>query len=334
MGTSLPAGGLARPAVTPSAQPAAGPRDLGPSMEEPGLRAVGVLTGPCAAAWAGLPTVSPGARGAAGLGWGPDGLWRVWRQQTCGSWDKAGSTSPWSFPSWPPAAPPGSSPGAPAAAPPPVRPRPTPHTPCGLEQPCYSITTCCGLERAKPSCRHRHRSGALSLRWAKPGALRLPGDPQFPSPICHKRPLVFPSGRLFLSVDVGTPCIPEHTGALYTRFPFLCLPGTQLCVLGTFLTPGRGGGRGQFCFPELSRGRCWQKGGPSSLPRTGVSGWLWVGFSGPSKRPRLGPVSFLEGPGRSARLVLTQPHSQPRVKPSLLSTCRSAVTCSVWPAAS
>lgn len=223
-------------------------------------------------------------------------------------------------------------PGALASAPPPVC-SPPPHTPCGLEQPCYNITMCCGVGMAKLSC--PQRGGALQAALGQTRGLEAPrgaGEPQFPSLIRYKRPLVFPLGRLFLSTDTGIPCVPERTGTPYTRLPFLCLPDTQLYVPGTFLTLGDGEGGGgcwrHFRFPELSLGRCWQKRGPSSLPRTGVRGWLRLGFSGPSTRPRRGPVSFLEGPGL-CRAGLT-----PATLSATCETLAASTVTSVWPAAS
>ena len=210
---------------------------------------------------------------------------------------------------------------------------PPPHTPCGLEQPCYNITMCCGVGMAKLSC--PQRGGALQAALGQTSGLEAPrgaGESQFPSLICHKRPLVFPLGRLFLSMDTGIPCVPERTGTPYTRLPFLCLPDTQLYVPGTFLTPGDGEGGGgcwrHFRFPELSLGRCWQKRGPSSLPRTGVRGWLWLGFSGPSTRPRRGPISFLEGPGL-CRAGLT-----PATLSAMCETLAASAVTSIWPAVS
>lgn len=244
-GTSLPAGGLARLAVTPSAQLAAGPRDLDPSMEEPGLRAAGVFTGPCASCLGWSSHREPRGKRSSGAVPGPrrplmcvatTDQWepgQVWEHATMVISLLASSCAS----RFPP------SPGAPAAAPPPVCPPTHTHTPCGLAQPCYSITMCCGVGRAKPSC--RQHGGALQAALGQTRGLEAPRRPPVPQPDLPQKASGVPIGT--------TVCQHGHGFSLRTHWyplhptPFPLPPRHPALRSRNIPYPRQEGGRG----------RCW-----------------------------------------------------------------------------
>lgn len=169
-----------------------------------------------------------------------------------------------------------------------------PHTPCGLETALLQAASVLWAGKAaKPGCRHRHISGALSLRWPA-GALRLPGDPSSPARSATKASGV-PIGTTVSQCGRGY-SLYQNTLVPSTPDSFPLPPGTALRSRNIPYPGARGEGGGSSVFPELSQGKVLAES-PSSLPRTGVSrSTAWVGFSGPSKRTSPGTRQL---PGRA-----------------------------------
>lgn len=202
---------------------------------------------PVPAAWAGLPTASPGARGAAGLGRGPTAFDVCGNKRPVGAGTSLGARHHGHFPlglqlrleapSFP------RGPGCSSASSPP--PDTHTHTPCGLEQPCYSITTRCGVGRAKPSC--RQRGGALQASLGQTRGLEAPRRPPVPQPDLPQKA----SG-----VPIGTSvCQHGHGFSLRTHWyplhptPFPLPPRHPALHSKNIPYPGLG----------VGRGRCWSR---------------------------------------------------------------------------
>ena len=121
---------------------------------------------------------------------------------------------------------------------------PPPHTPCGLEQPCYNITMCCGVGMAKLSC--PQRGGALQAALGQTSGLEAPRGAGEPQPDLPQAASGVPIGTTVsqhghgYSMRTRTHWYPLHPTPfpLPPRHPALCSRNIPY--------PGRWGGRGRM----------------------------------------------------------------------------------------